>query len=257
MADNVGYTPGAGATIAADDVGGVLHQRVKVAVGGDGVAADLASGAGAVSAAVPRVTLASDDPAVAAIGAKADAAVIDPSVAASMISLLKGLISGLPFAAGAARPSASFVRPADTTAYDAGDLVANNTAAGSVLALSLTAGRAAANVAATGLIRRATLRKSSNTIGAGFRIHYFSSAPTVANGDNGAFSSNNSANYLGYMDLTMDRQFSDGAVGSGVANTGTEIMFTAQVVYALIEVTTSYVPANAETFALTLNVLQY
>lgn len=30
MADNVGITPGTGATIAADDVGGVLHQRVKI-----------------------------------------------------------------------------------------------------------------------------------------------------------------------------------------------------------------------------------
>lgn len=41
MADNVGYTPGMGATVAADDVGGVLYQRVKISVGADGVAADL------------------------------------------------------------------------------------------------------------------------------------------------------------------------------------------------------------------------
>ena len=37
MSDNVGYTPGSGATIAADNIGGVLHQRVKVTVGPDGV----------------------------------------------------------------------------------------------------------------------------------------------------------------------------------------------------------------------------
>jgi len=41
MADNVAYTPGAGATIAADEIGGVLHQRVKIGVGGDGEATDL------------------------------------------------------------------------------------------------------------------------------------------------------------------------------------------------------------------------
>lgn len=41
MADNVGYTPGTGATIAADDIGGVLHQRVKLGVGGDGIAVDV------------------------------------------------------------------------------------------------------------------------------------------------------------------------------------------------------------------------
>ena len=38
MADNVGYTPGTGATVAADEIGGVLHQRVKLGIGDDGVA---------------------------------------------------------------------------------------------------------------------------------------------------------------------------------------------------------------------------
>ena len=37
MPDNVGYTPGSGALIAADDIGGNLHQRIKVVVGADGV----------------------------------------------------------------------------------------------------------------------------------------------------------------------------------------------------------------------------
>ena len=43
MADNVGYTPGTGATVAADDISGVLHQRVKIGVGTDGVAVDVSS----------------------------------------------------------------------------------------------------------------------------------------------------------------------------------------------------------------------
>ena len=41
--DNVGYTPGTGATVAADDIGGVLHQRVKLGIGGDGVAVDVSA----------------------------------------------------------------------------------------------------------------------------------------------------------------------------------------------------------------------
>ena len=41
MADNVGYTPGTGATVAADEIGGVLHQRVKIGVGADGTAVDV------------------------------------------------------------------------------------------------------------------------------------------------------------------------------------------------------------------------
>jgi hypothetical protein len=37
MADNVGYTPGEGASVAADDISGHLFQRVKLALGADGV----------------------------------------------------------------------------------------------------------------------------------------------------------------------------------------------------------------------------
>ena len=40
MADNIGYTPGSGALVAADEIGGVLYQRMKLAVGEDGVAVD-------------------------------------------------------------------------------------------------------------------------------------------------------------------------------------------------------------------------
>jgi hypothetical protein len=67
MADNVGYTPGVGATVAADDIGGVLHQRVKISLGADGVANDASAGAGAVGTGTQRMTLASDDPAVASL----------------------------------------------------------------------------------------------------------------------------------------------------------------------------------------------
>jgi hypothetical protein len=63
MADNVAITPGAGATVATDDIGGVQYQRVKVALGADGSATDLSPGQKAMSASVP-VVLASDHSAV-------------------------------------------------------------------------------------------------------------------------------------------------------------------------------------------------
>jgi hypothetical protein len=43
MADNVGYTPGTGATVAADEIGGVLHQRIKLGIGDDGTAVDVSA----------------------------------------------------------------------------------------------------------------------------------------------------------------------------------------------------------------------
>lgn len=65
MADNVGYTPGTGATIAADDLSGVLYQRVKISEGADGSATDVSAAnpmpssvPGAVSATILSLTTA-------------------------------------------------------------------------------------------------------------------------------------------------------------------------------------------------------
>ena len=67
MADNIPITVGSGTSVATDDVGGIHYQRVKVALGADGSASDAVAGAGIVGAGVQRVTLADDDPAVAAL----------------------------------------------------------------------------------------------------------------------------------------------------------------------------------------------
>ncbi len=67
MADNVAITAGSGTTVAADDVGGVLHQRVKLSLGADGTAVDAVAGAGVVGTGVQRVTIATDDSLLTAI----------------------------------------------------------------------------------------------------------------------------------------------------------------------------------------------
>ena len=43
MADNMQVTPGTGATVAADEIGGALYQRVKIAAGADGTAVDVSA----------------------------------------------------------------------------------------------------------------------------------------------------------------------------------------------------------------------
>lgn len=45
MADNLGYTAGAGTTIAADDISSVFYQRVKLSIGADGTAVDASAAA--------------------------------------------------------------------------------------------------------------------------------------------------------------------------------------------------------------------
>ena len=41
MPDNVGYTPGVGASVAADEINGALYQRIKPTFGEDGTATDV------------------------------------------------------------------------------------------------------------------------------------------------------------------------------------------------------------------------
>src|SRR5215207_5972656 len=82
--------------------------------------------------------------------------VVDISIAGTPVS------STAPFPVTAGSYStievASFVRPANTTAYAIGDLVANSTTAGSVTPLSVTGARVANG---TGSIVYAGLRKSN------------------------------------------------------------------------------------------------
>ena len=67
MADNIAITAGEGTNVAADDVGSVFYQKIKLDLGTDGASAPALAGAGAVATGVQRITLASDDPAVTAL----------------------------------------------------------------------------------------------------------------------------------------------------------------------------------------------
>lgn len=156
--------------------------------------------------------------------------------------------------------SGSFTRPADTTAYASGDLVANSTTAGSVAAISLRG--LGVTGGASSIIRRIKLHKSgTSTTNASFRVHFFRSAPaTVTNGDNGVFSVSGVADYIGAMDVTIDRAFTDGAAGFGVPIVGSEFLVrlagTSQTIHALIEARAAYTPSSAEVFTLTLDELE-
>lgn len=150
--------------------------------------------------------------------------------------------------------TASFTRPADTTQYAVGDLVANSTTAGSVAAMQFAGGPT--------VIRRARLTKSDDDVTAAtFRVHLFSSDPTAtapANGDNGAISLNTAiADYLGSFSFDMtaspDIYNTAGNVAVGVPVIGNEVMvpWTGSV-YGLLEVRGTYTPASAEVFTVDL-----
>jgi hypothetical protein len=64
------------------------------------------------------------------------------------------------------------------------------------------------------------------------------------------------ADYLGAMDVTIDRAFTDGAAGYGTPTVGAEIavkLASGTAIFALIEARAAYTPGNAEVFTLTLD----
>ena len=160
----------------------------------------------------------------------------------------------------AVEESQTITRPADTTAYASGDLVANSTTAGSVVPLSVPAGRSRNQ---RGIIRRVRLIKSgAGVTNAAFRVHFFRVAPVVTNGDNGVFlpTALASYGYLGAFDVTVDVAGGSGAVGVGLARTGagSAMIFKpadgSRNLFALIEARGVYTPASAETFKIEVEV---
>jgi hypothetical protein len=154
-------------------------------------------------------------------------------------------------------PSASFTRPADTTAYADGDLVANNTTAGSVAAMEFT--NFIDPNQRSGCIRRARIHKSGTGVtNSSFRLHLFTASPGVGGGDNAAFVPSVVTGWLGSIAVTVDEAGTAGSVGVGVPVTGSEINFTLTqpqtnvTLYGLLEAKGAYTPGNAEVFTVTL-----
>lgn len=162
-------------------------------------------------------------------------------------------------------PSANFTRPADTTAYASGDLVANSTTAADVDAMSWDAGN---SIAGSFAIRRARLFKSDDdTANATFRLHLFSADPVStapANGDNGALSLNTAiTGYLGTftLDMTTAPDLYNTAGNSVIAAplVGEEItvkLDSGRTIYGLLEARAAYAPGESEVFTVVLEVWQ-
>jgi hypothetical protein len=219
------------------------------------------------------------DTQIAALGAVADAAVTNPASSASIIAALKGILTGV----NAATPAGSAIigqvginqttpgttngvvvnaqppvlytgntttRPADTLVYAAGDLLANSTTAGSVTYPTIQVSRA---VDQTATLLRMRLRKSGTVFTQGiFRVHLYNAQPTVSNGDNGVWLTNNVANYVGAFDITMTRAFTDGSIGIGNSSEGASLQCVPvsgqNYLFYLIEVRAAYTPISGEVF---------
>jgi hypothetical protein len=231
MADNTTLNAGTGGDVIATDdlttlnggaVSGVKAQRVKVGFGSDASLRDVDASNG-----LPVLPLATE----AHLG----------QVGGTTVIL-----------------TASFNRPANTTAYALADIVADNVTAGSVTVPTFTG--AVRLAGGSGRVDRVRLRKSSlGLTNTSFRVHLFNAVPTVVNGDNGVFSSSGNANYLGAVDIQIDQAFTDGSSGFGLSKVGGGINFkppSGTAIYALLEARGAYVPTSAETFTIELEIFQ-
>lgn len=122
MADNVGYTEGVGKTIAADDISGVLHQRVKISVGADGTANDwdgtITGGATAARQDTGNTSVASIDTKTPALGQALAASSVPVVLTAAQITTLTPPAAITGFATEATLAS---VIKAEDTAHSTGD----------------------------------------------------------------------------------------------------------------------------------------
>jgi hypothetical protein len=154
------------------------------------------------------------------------------------------------------RVSTEFTRPADTTAYTAGDVVSDSTSATTPIALA-----SAVRVnAGSGYIVRASLTTDKKSITPRFRVHLFNASnPTVA-ADNVAYKEvyADASKRLGYFDLpamttATDTTSSDMSRSSDVTMRHAVVAAAAtRTLYAVLEALDAFTPASGEKFTLTL-----
>jgi hypothetical protein len=147
----------------------------------------------------------------------------------------------------------TFTRPADATPYASGDLVANSTTAGSVVPIGIVFGSGGVTENQIELSRIRLFKSTTGVTGATFRIHLFSTLPTVSAGDNAAIViATGAAGYLGFFDIAAMQSFTDGANGAITTGSNRVVLTGTATIYALIEARGAYTPGTSETFTLTL-----
>lgn len=147
-----------------------------------------------------------------------------------------------------------FTRPADTTAYASGDLVANSTTAAAVMPLSCDCARVPGG---GGVIAGVHLRKSAASVTtASFRVHAFTGAPTfVTGGDNSALSTvlaTGSQRHIAQFDVTFGSAGADGAFGLALAALALPFRCEpgSRSLWWVVEAQSAYTPASGEVFEL-------
>lgn len=160
---------------------------------------------------------------------------------------------------GALIQSNTIIRPADTTAYASGDLVANSVTAGSVVPFTFAG--AARQAGYRSIIKQVGLIASQKLLtNASFRLHLLTELPTLTSGDNAALElATKLHKYLGFVDVALTlNETTQGSAGWGYPPMR-EIGYlsTSLNLFGLLEARAAYVPASAQTFKVLLGMDQF
>lgn len=190
--------------------------------------------------------------AIAAAGFSAHAQTAQPTLPGSL-SLLgcpSAVLTPCYVPAVPANPTSTLTRPANTTAYSSGQLVASSTTAGSIVVPSFTL------AGGRGFIPRLRLATNVTTgwSGAALTVTLWRTAPTYTNGDGGSYAvATGGAARLGAFACTLT-QYGDGASGECSVSTGnfaTIALPSGTSVYWDIQTGGSLTPISGQTFTLT------
>ena len=160
-------------------------------------------------------------------------------------------------------PYDSFTRPANTTAYAQGDLIANSVTAASVVPLKFNITPVSMRRGCIGFVRVA--KSNATATLATFKLHLFTSAPVVTNGDNGALQVASTEGWIGTVACDMATGgFAKATTGLkkrfqclGASDLPSLLCFDAvseNFLYGLLEADAAYTPASGELFKVTLEI---
>lgn len=148
--------------------------------------------------------------------------------------------------------SATFIRPANTTHYASGDLVANSATGSEVVPMQFGA---SAGQEVWRTIRSARLRKSgTGNHGNDWTLNLFSADPDVTSGDNEALAvADGRVKFIGKLVGSTGDVFTDGTTHELAPSPNAGIpVITAGKVFGLLQVGAAYVPASGESFTVEL-----
>lgn len=211
-------------------------------------------GAG-TAAAAQRTTLASDDPAVTALGATSGAKVITDANG-SVQQYLRGLVSQwisstLTLASRGYSAAVTLTRTADTNAYAANDAL--GAATGSTAALTFASmGPSGAEITLTG----AALEIDAAAVITGetsYRLYLYSVTPPSALGDNTAWDlpSGDRASFLGYVDLGTPVDL--GSTLYVQADINRQVKLSGTSLFGYLVTNGAYTPTSARVHVITLH----